>query len=76
MLQEIVNIIEKFYVWIIQNQEWVFSGIGVAVITGIVSLIFKKKVASYKQTIRSGAGSTNFQAGRDIKNIEMTKKVE
>ncbi|MCE1273400.1 MAG: hypothetical protein LWW75_02605 [Chlorobiales bacterium] len=65
----------KIMDWIIQNAEWVFSGIGVAVITGIASLIFKKKGASSKQSIRSGAGSTNFQAGQDIKNIEMTKKM-
>jgi hypothetical protein len=61
--------INKIMDWIIQNTGWVFSGIGVAVITGIISLIFKKKEASAKQTIRSGAGSTNYQAGRDIKNI-------
>jgi len=60
--------------WIIQNTEWVFSGIGVVVITGFVSIIFKNKQATSKQTIRSGAGATNFQAARDIKNIEMTKK--
>jgi len=65
--------INKITYWIIQNTEWVFSGIGVVVITSIVRLIFKKKGSSSKQTIRSGAGSTNFQAGQDI-NIKMNKE--
>lgn len=28
--------------WIIKNKEWIFSGIGVAIITGILSIFFKK----------------------------------
>jgi hypothetical protein len=68
--------INKITGWIIQNTEWLFSGLGGAIIIAIVKLIFKKTKSSSKQTIHSGAGSTNFQAGHHIKNIEMTKKVE
>jgi hypothetical protein len=71
-----MNMINNILNWIVQNKEWIFSGIGVAVITGFISILSKNKGTSSKQTIRSGGGSNNLQAGRDIRNIEMTKKVE
>ena len=39
--------------WIIENQEWVFSGIGVTVLLGVVAFfrkIFCKKIESEKGT--------------------------
>lgn len=46
--------------WIIENVEWLFSGIGVIVI----SLFFKKKSDDKKhQNIVSGDRSTNIQGG-------------
>lgn len=52
--------------WIFNNKEWVFSGIGVFVLTVIVGFFFKKK-SSITQTQKSGKNSTNYQAGGDIK---------
>jgi hypothetical protein len=52
--------------WVIKSKEWLFSGIGVAVVSWIGVLIFKRTNASSRQTIRSGDNSTNFQAGRDV----------
>jgi hypothetical protein len=66
---------EKLFAWVLENKEWVFSGFGVAVIVGVINLIFKKKENSSKQTIRSGDSSTNVQAGRDV-SIGIKKEIE
>lgn len=50
--------------WIVDNAEWLFGGIGVAALTGIIGLFFKKK--NNNQSIKSGDNSNNNQAGRDI----------
>lgn len=60
--------------WIIENKEWVFSGVGVALISGIIWMIKAKRVrsktcASVKQHQRSGSNSTNIQAARDVKEV-------
>jgi hypothetical protein len=65
--------IVKVFDWLIQNEQWLFSGIGVAVVSWIGALIFKGNNSSSSQTIRSGNNSTNFQAGRDV-NIGSNKK--
>ena len=65
---------EDFAAWVIDNKEWLFSGVGLVVVAWVGRLIFKKKTyASSTQTIRSGDSSTNVQAGRDV-NIA-TKKM-
>lgn len=48
--------------WIIQNKEWIFSGIGVAIIT-LLSRVFIKNKANKinRQKIKSGDSSTNIQ---------------
>jgi hypothetical protein len=65
--------IVKVFDWLIQNEQWLFSGIGVAIVSWIGALIFKRNNSSSSQTIRSGNNSTNFQAGRDV-NIGSNKK--
>lgn len=50
--------------WLIENKEWIFSGIGVSVIILIVS-IFKQKPDA-KQIQKTGTNSTNYQAGGNI----------
>jgi len=52
--------------WIIENKEWIFSGIGVFVL-GIVYALFKKKrkSKSLKMKQKSGDNSTNIQIGGD-----------
>ena len=64
---------EKFVAWVIDNKQWLFSGIGVTVVALILSFILKKRSASSNQNIRSGDSSINTQAGRDV-NVEMKKK--
>jgi predicted tellurium resistance membrane protein TerC len=54
----------KIIEWIIANKEWIFSGIGVLVITIVLNLIFRKK--SEKQIQKSGRNSKNYQAGNNI----------
>lgn len=54
---------EEVWSYIRANTEWIFSGIGVAVISLAVYL-FKRR--SSKQYQRGGKGSTNIQAGGDI----------
>ena len=51
--------------WLIENKDWVFSGIGVAVITIIFGFIFKAKRTT-NQSQQSGNESTNYQAANDI----------
>lgn len=50
--------------WINENKEWIFSGVGVVIITFILNYFFKEKIFSQKQ--KSGKKSNNYQAGKDI----------
>jgi len=48
--------------WILNNKEWIFSGIGVAVISLAIGLVCKKKSEkSIHITQKSGRNSRNFQ---------------
>ena len=51
--------------WLIQNKEWVFGGVGVAAITGLIALL-RRNSKGPGQSQTSGPLSTNVQAGRDI----------
>lgn len=51
--------------WLIENKEWLFSGIGVFLISIIFTFI-KRKDKTIKQSQKSGNGSTNYQAAHDI----------
>lgn len=51
--------------WIVENKDWIFSGIGVFIVSLIVGL-FAKRYKSSKQIQMSGSNSTNYQSGRDI----------
>ena len=64
---------EDFVAWVIDNVEWLFSGVGLVVVAWVGRLIFKKTYASSTQTIRSGDSSTNIQVGRDA-NVATRKK--
>jgi hypothetical protein len=56
--------------WIINNTEWIFSGIGVAIISFIIGLFLKNK-STKKLTMKqkSGNNSTNIQVGGNC-NVE------
>jgi len=53
--------------WIIENKEWVFSGIGVLIVSVIIGFFvqsrFGKKIA---QKQKDGRNSTNIQVGGNI----------
>ncbi len=51
--------------WLIQNKEWVFGGVGVAIITGVVGFL-KRSSTGVNQSQHSGSNSTNVQSGRDV----------
>lgn len=55
--------------WIIDNKEWLFSGLGIFLITLIIG-IFKKRGSSNSQSLKSGSNSTNVQAKGDV-NVEI-----
>ena len=62
--------IEPVLKWIYDNKEWVFSGVGVAIVTVLVSsLLLNKRRNSPGQNQESGKASVNLQAARDI-NIQ------
>lgn len=51
--------------WLIENREWVFSGIGVLVLSTIVGFTFKRNQSQNK--IESGDKSINIQGSRNVK---------
>ncbi|MCH8069570.1 MAG: hypothetical protein IID16_09935 [Candidatus Marinimicrobia bacterium] len=62
--------------WLKENKTWVFSGIGVAIISSVVWLFFV-----YRQESNTGQqqiGTINIQAGRDVVVVrsEPEKKVD
>lgn len=67
---------DEVITWVIDNKEWLFSGVGAVVIAWIGRVIYKRKQTAASQKIRSGRNSTNIQAGRDIKlNSKMKRDV-
>jgi membrane protein implicated in regulation of membrane protease activity len=50
--------------WLWGNKEWLFSGAGIAVISAVIALVWRRGASRQSQT--SGANSTNIQAGRDV----------
>jgi len=50
--------------WVLDNKEWLFSGIGIVFITVIISFLNKRH--NPKQVQKSGDNSTNYQAGGNI----------
>lgn len=51
--------------WIMENKEWLFSGIAIAIPLSIVGWITSKN--GNKQVQKSGKNSTNIQVGGDFK---------
>lgn len=58
--------------WLIENINWIFSGIGVTVVLGIIGF-FTKRNKGKQQIINSGKNSTNIQGGRDV-NVTFGEK--
>lgn len=58
--------------WIIDNKDWLFSGIAIAVPIALIGWFFvKKQNKQNNQTQQSGTNSTNIQVGG---NIEINSK--
>lgn len=57
--------------WIIENKEWIFSGIGIFILGIIINFFIKKNSRSFSQRQKSGDNSTNIQIGG---NVEINKK--
>lgn len=60
--------------WIIENKEWLFSGLGLSIV-GIIGYFLKRNKENNKnsQTITSGDDSTNIQGGKNVK-VEIGSK--
>lgn len=55
--------------WITKNYQWIFSGIGVLIVSFLITFLFKSK-SKGKQSIQkqqSGKNSVNIQSTKDIK---------
>ncbi|MBN1545519.1 MAG: hypothetical protein JW902_02550 [Syntrophaceae bacterium] len=52
--------------WVIDNKEWIFSGVGIFLISTTIVFLFKKR-SSVNQFQKSGKNSTNYQSAGDIK---------
>jgi hypothetical protein len=53
------------FIW--NNKAWIFDGIGVSVLAGIAALLWRRRNRLRTQRQTGGHGSTNIQAGRDVK---------
>lgn len=64
--------------WIINNKEWIFSGVGIFIITFILKTFIKRKRINIdKQIQKSGDNSINYQSKGDINvNINQTQNDE
>ncbi|WP_373330684.1 hypothetical protein [Salmonirosea aquatica] len=52
--------------WIIDNKEWIFSGIGVFIIGIVITFMTReRKNKSVKMKQKSGSNSKNIQIGGD-----------
>ena len=52
-------------VWLSENKEWVFSGIGATVLAGVIALLRRSKPSS-QQEQHGGEHSVNIQVGGDV----------
>lgn len=50
--------------WIVENKEWLFSGVLIAVPLALLGLFVSNKKS--KQVQKSGSNSNNIQVGGDI----------
>ena len=52
--------------WITNNMEWIFSGVGAAIVAAIAAWLFNDSRKT-DQRQSSGSNSINIQAGKDIR---------
>ena len=56
---------DKLVEWIIQNKEWLFGGIAIAVPLAIIGWFFSN--GGNKQNQKGGDNSTNIQVGGNVR---------
>ena len=64
---------DRLIEWVLNNKEWLFSGVGLVVIAWIGRVVYKRRHTTSIQNIQSGSNSKNIQAGRDV-NISSNPK--
>ena len=52
--------------WIAKNTEWIFSGIGVFLLSTLYALLRRSRKKQAEMIQKGGKESTNYQAGGDI----------
>ncbi len=52
--------------WIDANKEWLFSGLGLAILGLVIRFIWRKRAVP-AQSQRSGSGSVNIQSAGNVK---------
>ena len=55
---------------LVDDYQWAFSGIGIALIGGLFAFLKKRKSSGISQTQKSGDNSTNIQAGGNVEFIQ------
>jgi hypothetical protein len=63
--------LETIIEWMNNNHTWVFSGVGIFIIGGVIAFFKRRGAIGISQKQRSGSNSTNIQAGG---NVEFTQK--
>ncbi len=51
--------------WVVQNKQWLFSGVGIVIVSWLGRLIYRRAQSSSVQTIHSGRNSINVVAGKN-----------
>lgn len=66
---------ENFFNWISENKAWLFEGLGVVIILGVIRYFWKKNgiAQSNPPVSMTAKGDGNIQAGRDV-NIHKDEK--
>ncbi len=62
--------------WIIDNKEWIFSGIGIAIIAAIYNAFFKKKDKSDLITNKISNSGNNGNSNTNTNNIQINIPTE
>ncbi len=57
--------LNELFNWVFANKQWIFSGIGIAIFSAIVYLVFGKP--RLKMVSKSGDNSTIYQSAGNMK---------
>ncbi len=60
--------------WIIDNSEWLFSGVAIAVPLAIIGWLCSKRKSEAKKTSTYSVQQINIGSGKTVGRDEITKK--